>query len=195
MYNDAELFAIIKATEKLERAYIWDLISATEYEPQCQKLIAQFKTLSSALKHTIPSIQQFHDAYKMDCPAALKRLVASGVLATLERWAATAISAITCALIVAECVQNFITSMDSLKLNMVSVDEVHPLPLELTASLGRLSILPNEFEGKAKLGEWMPRLSMMRAEDELTEQKARQLHFDLESSYNSFMAALPTVGT
>jgi ESCRT-I complex subunit VPS28 len=29
----------------------------------------------------------------------------------------------------------------------------------------------------------------------LTEQQARQLHFDLESSYNSFMAALPTAGT
>jgi ESCRT-I complex subunit VPS28 len=29
----------------------------------------------------------------------------------------------------------------------------------------------------------------------LTEQQARQLHFDLESSYNSFMAALPNAGT
>jgi ESCRT-I complex subunit VPS28 len=29
----------------------------------------------------------------------------------------------------------------------------------------------------------------------LTEQQARQLHFDLESSYNSFMAALPSAGT
>ncbi|PIM96963.1 hypothetical protein CDL12_30577 [Handroanthus impetiginosus] len=104
-------------------------------------------------------------------------------------------SATTSAAIVAECVQNFITAMDSLKLNMVAVDQVHPLLSDLSASLNKLSILPPDFEGKTKMREWIARLSKMGAADELTEQQARQLHFDLESSYNSFMAALPTAGT
>lgn len=193
--NFAELFAIIKATEKLEKAYVRDVISSAEYEIECQKLIAHFKTLSSTLKDIVPSIERFHDTYKMDCPAAINRLVTSGVPATVEHRAAAAMSATTSAAIVAECVQNFITAMDSLKLNMVAVDQVHPLLSDLSGSLNKLSILPPDFEGKTKMRDWIARLSKMGAADELTEQQARQLHFDLESSYNSFMAALPTAGT
>jgi len=190
--NFAELYAIIKATEKLEKAYIRDIISASEYEAECQKLIAHFKTLSSTLKGAVPSIERFAEIYKMDCPAALNRLVTSGVPATVEHRAAAAASATTSASIVAECVQNFITAMDSLKLNMVAVDQVHPLLSDLSTSLNKLRLLPPDFEGKTKMKEWLSKLSKMEAADELTEQQARQLHFDLESSYNSFMAALPT---
>ncbi|XP_010278372.1 PREDICTED: vacuolar protein sorting-associated protein 28 homolog 2-like [Nelumbo nucifera] len=193
--NFADLYAIIKATEKLEKAYVRDIISSTEYEPECLKLIAQFKTLASTLKDTVPSVERFVDTYKMDCPAALNRLVVSGVPATIEHRRAAAASATTSAAIVAECVQHFITAMDSLKLNMVAVDQVHPLLADLSSSLNRLSILPPDFEGRAKMKEWIARLSKMGAADELTEQQARQLHFDLESSYNSFMAALPNAGT
>lgn len=193
--NFSELFAIIKATEKLEKAYVRDIISPPEYETECQKLITHFKTLSSTVKDIVPSIERFHDTYKMDCPAALNRLVISGVPATIEHRTVSAVSATTSAAVVAECVQNFITAMDSLKLNMAAVDQVHPLLSDLAASLNKLSILPPDFEGKTKMKEWIARLSKMGAADELTEQQARQLHFDLESSYNSFMAALPTAGT
>ncbi|WJX52216.1 hypothetical protein P8452_38352 [Trifolium repens] len=164
--NFAELYAIIKATERLEKAYVRDIITPQEYELECQKLIAHFKTLASTLKDTVPSIERFADTYRMECPAAINRLVVSGVPATVEHRATAAAGASTSAAIVAECVQNFITSMDSLKLNMVAVDQ-----------------------------DWIARLSKMGAADELTEQQARQLHFDLESSYNSFMAALPNAGT
>lgn len=192
--NFAELFAIIKATEKVEKAYIRDLINPKEYESECQKLIVHFKTLSATLKDTVPNIERFADTYKMDCPAALYRLVTSGVPATVEHRATVTASTSNSASIVAECVQNFITSMDSLKLNMVAVDQVYPLLSDLSASLNKLSILPPDFEGKTKMKEWLSRLSKMGAADELTEQQSRQLHFDLESSYNSFMAALPKAG-
>lgn len=196
MYDNlAELFAIIKATEKLEKAYVRDIISAAEYETECQKLIAQFKTLSSTLRDTVPNIERFHDTYKMDCSAALNRLVTSGVPATVEHRASAAMSTVSSAAVVAECVQHFITAMDSLKLNMIAVDQVHPLLSDLSSSLNKLSILPVDFEGKTKMREWLSRLSKMGAADELTEQQARQLHFDLESSYNSFMAALPAAGS
>ena len=51
----ADLFAILKTTEKLERAWTRDLISAKEYEPLCAKLIAQFKTLWSTLRSSVRS--------------------------------------------------------------------------------------------------------------------------------------------
>ncbi|KAJ4975948.1 hypothetical protein NE237_001054 [Protea cynaroides] len=122
--NFADLYAIIKVTEKLEKAYVRDIISSAAYEPECLKLVAQFKTLTSTLKDTVPSVERFVDTYKMDCPAALNRLIASGVPATVEHRAAAAASSTTSASIVAECVQNFITAMDSLKLNMVAIDQL-----------------------------------------------------------------------
>ncbi|WMV48649.1 hypothetical protein MTR67_042034 [Solanum verrucosum] len=88
MYDDvAELFAIITATEKLEKAFVRDIISPADYETECQKLISHFKILSLILKDTVPNIKQFHDVYKMNCSAALNRLVTSGVPATIEHRA------------------------------------------------------------------------------------------------------------
>ena len=46
----SDLYAIIKATEKLERAYVRDAIRPEEYESTCEKLIQQFKVLSGSLK-------------------------------------------------------------------------------------------------------------------------------------------------
>ncbi|CAH1425283.1 unnamed protein product [Lactuca virosa] len=136
--NFAELYAIIKATEKLEKAYVRDIIPSSDYETECQKLIAHFKTLSSNLKDTVPSIERFHDTYKMDCPAAMNRLITSGVPATVEHRAAASASGGSSAAIVAECVANFITAMDTLKLNMVAVDQVFPLLSDLLGSLNKI---------------------------------------------------------
>ena len=49
----ADLFAILKTTEKLERAWTQDAISAADYELACTKLIAQFKTLWATLRDTV----------------------------------------------------------------------------------------------------------------------------------------------
>ncbi|KAH0722406.1 hypothetical protein KY289_005450 [Solanum tuberosum] len=116
MYDDvAELFAIITAMEKLEKAFVRDIISPADYETECQKLISHFKILSLILKDTVPNIKQFHDAYKMNCSAALNRLVTSGVPATIEHRATSVVS---------ECVKNFITRMDSFKLTMMELSDV-----------------------------------------------------------------------
>lgn len=48
-----DLYAIVKTTEKLERAYVRDAISAAEYEPACEKLIGQFRTLWETLRDTV----------------------------------------------------------------------------------------------------------------------------------------------
>ena len=56
--------------------------------------------------------------------------------------------------LVAETVQFFITAMDSLKLNMTAVDQVHPLLIELYESLCRIPTLPPDWEGKVKIKNW-----------------------------------------
>lgn len=48
-----DLFAIIKATEKLERAYVRDDVSAADYESACEKLIAQFRVLWGSMRDAV----------------------------------------------------------------------------------------------------------------------------------------------
>jgi len=60
---------------------------------------------------------------------------------------------------VAETVSHLITLMDALKLNMAAVDQMHPLLSDLLVSIGKVSGLPNDFEGKVKVKEWYDALS------------------------------------
>ncbi|KAJ0479832.1 putative vacuolar protein sorting-associated Vps28 [Helianthus annuus] len=96
-------------------------------------------------------------------PAAMNHLIISGVPTIVEHRAAVAALGVTSVAIVAECVQNFITAMDSLKLNMTAIDQVFPLLSDLSGSLNKMSILPPDFEGKTKMEEWIGRLAKMGA--------------------------------
>ncbi|CAA6672043.1 unnamed protein product [Spirodela intermedia] len=167
--NFAELYAIIKTTEKLEKAYVRDLVSSADYETECLKLIAQFKNLSTFLRDVVPSVERFAETYKMDCPAALNRLIVSGVPATVEHRTASML----------------------LRRRGVS-PALRSVGISDEVGWG---IVPPDFEGRIKVKDWILRLSKMGAADELTEQQSRQLHFDLESSYTAFMAALPNAGS
>jgi len=189
--NYADLFAIFKTTEKLERAYVRDAVSSKEYEPACQKLIGQYKTLWETLRDTVPDVQQFLVHYNMQCPMAAKRLIQSGMPATMEhgkpRYSQGSHSAVN----IAGSVQAFITTMDSLKLNMAAVDQIFPLMSDLLTNLNKVEGFPSEFQGKEKVKSWISKLHSMPASQELTENETRQLLFDLESSYNEFMSVLP----
>ncbi|OIW20641.1 hypothetical protein TanjilG_18579 [Lupinus angustifolius] len=130
------------ATERLEKAYVREIISPHEYDFECQKLIPHFKTIASTLKEMVASIERFADTYKIECLVGINCLVIFGVPANVEHHrVAAAADTSTPTSIVAECVQNFITSMDSLKLNMVAVDQVHPLLSDVYGSLNKLMIL------------------------------------------------------
>ncbi|CAI7788736.1 unnamed protein product [Closterium sp. NIES-53] len=140
----ADLYAIIKTTEKLEKAYVRDLISPADYEPACAKLIGQFRTLRTALQSAVPDIERFMTTYKMDCPAAKNRLLVAGVPATVEHKSATVESG-SATVAVAETVQHFITAMDTVKLNMLAVDQLNPPQVDpLALAPPQLSLLSNE---------------------------------------------------
>lgn len=186
--NFADLFAIVKTTEKLERAYVRDAISAKDYEPLCAKLIAQFRTLWETLKDTVPDVEKFMGDYNMQCPMAAKRLIYSGMPATVEHGKPSVQS--NSAVAVAETVQHFITAMDSLKLNMVAVDQLYPVLNDLMQSMNKVVQLPADFAGKVKVKAWISKLHSMPASKELEEADVRQLLFELESSYNDFMGFL-----
>jgi len=182
--NMADLFSIIKTTEALEKAYVRDAITADEYKSNCAKLISQFKAAQNLTKDYVPDVKRFMQEYRLDsCKAAEKRLIDDGMGIIIHK---TDDSART----VAETVQHFITLMDSLKLNMTAVDQIHPLLADLLDSLSKISTLSHEWEGKMKIKNWLVIMNTMKASDTLNEEQIRQMLFDLESSYNAFHKSL-----
>jgi ESCRT-I complex subunit VPS28 len=81
---------------------------------------------------------------------------------------------------VAETVQHFITLMDSLKLNLLAVDQLHPQLSDLIQSLHKVGSLPADYSGKDKIKDWLIKLNKLKASDEISTDDARQLLFDLE---------------
>lgn len=64
--------------------------------------------------------------------------------------------------------------------------QLQPDLRDLYETMNRLTLLPQDFDGKLKVKDWLNTMSAMRASDELDEEQIRQLIFDLEQSYNSF---------
>src|SRR5271170_1831747 len=69
--------------------------------------------------------------------------------------------------------EKFITFMDALKLSYKSKDELHPHLSDLMTSLN--TSMPRDFEGRAKIVQWLITLNQMRAADELTDDQSRQV--------------------
>ncbi|GIL52775.1 hypothetical protein Vafri_8558 [Volvox africanus] len=186
----ADLYAIIKTTEKLERAFVRDAIDAGRYEEACGKLIGQFKVLWASMKDTVPNVEKFMSDYNMQCPMAATRLLHSGMPATVEHRTKQSNDSDPEALGVAETVQHFITAMDSLKLNLAAVDQICPILLDLVNSMDKVKSLPASFPPREKVTAWYTKLYQKPANYELPEEDVRQLMYELEASYNTFLATL-----
>jgi len=187
----ADLYAIIKTVEHLEKAYVKDAIPADKYEPACTKLIAQYRTACGLVDM---KVEDFAKMYKLDCPAAMLRLNA-GIPATLEHTTASSSSASSQQAIVAQVVQNFITTSDLVKLysgeqGNVSVDQLLPYLRDLLDALNKMPSLSPDFIGKAKIKEWIKVLTPQPASYQLTDEQVRQITFDLESSHDAFFKSL-----
>jgi ESCRT-I complex subunit VPS28 len=181
-YDDqATLYAILLATEHLERAYARDSIPNEEYTKECNKLISQFRLAEKAVDNM--STESFMKLYQMDCPRATERLLIEGVPEPIRQATPESQGV---AVTVAETVQYFITAMDAVKLELRAVDELQPLLSDLMDSLTRLPETPNEFEPNRKVKKWLQKLNALRAVDEIDEDDSRQLYHDLDSAYAEF---------
>uniref|UniRef100_A0A915JE05 Vacuolar protein sorting-associated protein 28 homolog n=1 Tax=Romanomermis culicivorax TaxID=13658 RepID=A0A915JE05_ROMCU len=179
--NMAELYAVLNTLESLEKAYIRDCVSPKEYTAACSKLLVQYKAAFRTVQSNddFPDIHTFIKKYKLNVSAALERIKDDRPITIRDDKGNTS----KC---IAEIVSLFITSMDKLKLEIRSTDELHPEIRDLVDSMCRMSTLPSDFEPKLKVQSWLQTLESMRATDELTAEQARQMVFDLESAYNGF---------
>jgi ESCRT-I complex subunit VPS28 len=188
--EQANLYAIIMATEHLERAYARDAVEPKEYTAQCKKLISQFKLAERVLRGVM-NTETFLQKYQMNCPRAEERLLKMGIPEPLKGGTEEASHAVT----VAETVQHFITTMDAVKLEQRAVDELQPLLSDLHEVLTRVPDLPPDFPPHRKIQQWLQKLNALRAVDEISEEDARQLYHDLDSAYTEFTRYLKRGGS
>jgi len=178
--NLADLYALVNTLQCLEKAYIKDSVTSKEYTAACSKLLVQIKAAFKQVgDEEYSSIDDFVRKCKMNCPAAMERIREDRPITIRDDKGNTS----KC---IAEIVSLFITIMDKLRLEIKAMDEIMPDMRELMDTMNRLSLLPSDFEGKAKVSEWLQTLGGMQASDELTEAQVRQLLFDLDSSYQAF---------
>lgn len=178
--NMADLFALVSTLQNLEKAYIRDCVTPQEYTAACSKLLVQFKVAFKLIQgDEFPTIDSFVKKYRLDCPAAIERIKEDRPITIRDDKGNTS----KC---IADIVSLFITIMDKLRLGIKAMDELHPELRDLVDTMNRLSIIPENFEGKEKVKNWLETLNSMQASDELSDDQVRQFLFDLESAYSAF---------
>lgn len=178
--NMADLFALVSTLQNLEKAYIRDCVTPQEYTAACSKLLVQYKVAFKLVQgDEFPTIDSFVKKYRLDCPAALERIREDRPITIKDDKGNTS----KC---IADIVSLFITIMDKLRLGIKAMDELHPELRDLVDTMNRLSMIPENFEGKDKVKNWLETLNSMQASDELTDDQVRQFLFDLESAYSAF---------
>ncbi|KAL0811651.1 hypothetical protein ABMA28_009102 [Loxostege sticticalis] len=178
--NMAELYAVVSTLQHLEKAYMRDCVRAQEYTAACSRLLVQYRVaLKQVQGDEFPTIEAFVTKYRLDCPAALERIRENKPNLIKDDKGNTN-------KYIAEIVSLFITLMDKLRLEFRAMDMIQPELRDLRDTMDRLLMLPEDFEGKLKVQEWLDKLSEMSASDELSEAQVRQLVFDLETAYGAF---------
>ncbi|CAI7666747.1 unnamed protein product [Penicillium pancosmium] len=194
----AEIYSIIVTLDGLEKAYIKDVVTETEYTETCTRLLKQYKSSlgDESVSQSFVDLETFKRSWGLECPRATERL-RIGLPATVEQASHNAPAAnnstaggapgASGSLILA-ATENFITFLDALKLNMVSKDALHPLLSEVIQSVNKVT--DGEFQDRGKIIQWLIALNQMRATEELSEEQARELAFDIEQAYQGFKATL-----
>lgn len=187
----ASLYSVIRTVDTLERAFTNGLVSSEEYEKNCNQLMTQYNVIKMALKEDYPNIEKFTEEYDMDVPFAKARLFGSQVAATRIYHGSESNKAEVVNIL--EAGQHFVTLVDSLKLDLVHVDDILPLLRELSTSLAGIPSLSANFEAKQIVQQWLSKLTQMRASEKLGEDDARQMSLDLDSAYSLFHRAVSKI--
>jgi ESCRT-I complex subunit VPS28 len=90
--------------------------------------------------------------------------------------------------LILEATQDFITFLDALKLGLLAKDQLHPLLSDVIQSVNKVT--DRDFEGRAKIVQWLIALNQMKATEEVSENQARELELDMNAAYQGFKATL-----
>lgn len=198
-----EIYSIVIALDYVEKAYLKDLMSSSQYTSSVNKLLAQYKTYLSneEVRKEFIDLEHFKTKYDIVASNAITRLE-RGIPITVEHAIMDAQDTGNTTASegtvqskgryhgkdVAEATGNFITVMDALKLNYKAKDQLHPLLSELLLSINKVT--QNDFEHRKKLVDWIVKINKMKVEDTLSDNEIRELLFDLDLAYKSFYSLL-----
>lgn len=124
----------------------------------------------------------------MECPRATER-IRIGLPATVDQPThkannSSSNSSGAAATLILASSESFITLLDAVKIGMKSKDTLHPLLVEAIQAVNKVT--DKEFEGKEKIVHWLIILNQMRAAQELSDDQARELQFDMDRAYHGF---------
>lgn len=211
----AEIHAIIVTLDFLEKAFLRDSIDHSEYTPTCLRLIAQYNGMlkNEAVSKEFVSLERFKERYGLEYDLGIERLKA-GIPVTLGQAVSADPAPVPSgsndgnssgnsggdssarrsikggAKSIAEITGNLITCMDAVKLKYRAKDQLHPLLSEIVVSLNRITSEGSDFTGKGKLVQWLITLNGLKVDEEITDDQARELLFDLETTYKEFYTSL-----
>ena len=77
-----------------------------------------------------------------------------------------------------------------LSVGIRAVDELTLCIHDLMANLNRTVGVPEDFEPKRKVHHWVTVLSTLGASDQISEDQARQIELDMQTSYQTYFAFL-----
>ncbi|KAF7953628.1 hypothetical protein BTUL_0094g00240 [Botrytis tulipae] len=188
----AEVFSIIITLDQLERAYLKDAIPESDYTETCDRLLKQYKAIlaDESVAREFVDLETFKNEWDIDVPRATERLrigLPSTVTAPSHN-ASTSNNSGTNGTLILEATQDFITFLDALKLGLLAKDQLHPLLSDVIQSVNKVT--DKDFEGRGKIVQWLIALNQMRATEEVSEDKARELELDMNSAYQGFKATL-----
>lgn len=188
----AEIYSIIVTLDAIERAYIKDSITESDYTETCSRLLKQYKSnlADETVSRAFKDLESFKREWDIECPRATER-IKIGIPATVEQPSHTATPSSgggAAATLVVAASELFITLLDAIQLGMVSKDQLHPLLVETIQAVNKVTSV--EFDNKDKIVRWLITLNQMRAAEELNEDQARDFRYDMDSAYNGFKATL-----
>ncbi|RFU25752.1 hypothetical protein B7463_g10584, partial [Scytalidium lignicola] len=190
----AEVFSIIITLDGLEKAYLKDAVSESEYTEICDRLLKQYKALlaDEAVAAEFVDLETFKYEWDMEVPRATERIrigLPSTVTAPSSHAAPSGGSGNgPSGTLILEATQDFITFLDALKLGLLAKDQLHPLLSDVIQSVNKVT--DSDFEGRGKIVQWLIALNQMKATEELSEDQARELELDMNSAYQGFKATL-----
>lgn len=137
-------------------------------------------------------VEEDIDRVQIECPRAKERLrvglTADEVHAPRNAVpGSTAVSGASGSLILA-ATENFITFLDALRLNMSSKSALHPLLSDVIQSVNKVT--DQDFEHRGKIIQWLITLNQMKTSEELSDEQAREIAFDMEQAYSGFKSTI-----
>lgn len=177
--NMADCYSLINTIQQLEKAYIKDAVTSKEYTAACSKLLTQYKAAFKQIDKEFGTPDQFLKKYRLECRAALDRIRDDRPITIKDDKGNTH----AC---IAEIVSSFITICDRLRMGQKSMDDLLPDLRELHETILRLTILPPTYEGSKRVKTWIDKMSTMNASDQLDDDQARQMTYEMDTSLNEF---------